>query len=274
MGVIAPYDFALDRELWRWVPEATNLLLTRTPHRPLVVSVSMAEAVSEGPMITDCARTLIETSPDVVAYACTSGSFVRGLAGEAALREAIEAAGVPRALTTSGALLQAIQALGIRRLAVATPYDEAVTARLSAFLAEAGVQVVSCAAAGLTDRIWAMPYPEVARLWRSALPPRGATGADAVFMSCTNVPTLDLIEPLEAELGIPVLSANQVTLWAALAAVGLELATPGQALAQARVGKNPIGVLGPHCAPAPRRTVVDNRNEEVNDDGHRSVVPG
>ncbi|CAN5546626.1 aspartate/glutamate racemase family protein [soil metagenome] len=230
VGVIAPYDFALDRELWRWVPEAINLLLTRTPHHALPVSVAMAEAVSDAPAITACARTLVETSPDVVAYACTSGSFVRGLAGEAALRRAIEAAGVPRALTTSGALLQAVGALGIRRLAVATPYDDAVTARLSSFLAEAGVQVVSGATAGLTERIWALPYPEVARLWRSALPASGA--ADAVFMSCTNVPTLDLVEPLEAELGIPVLSANQVTLWAALAAVGFELATPGQALAR------------------------------------------
>ncbi len=232
VGVIAPYDFALDRELWRWVPEAVNLLLTRTPHHVLPVSIAMAEVVSDAPVLTACARTLVETSPDVVAYACTSGSFVRGLSGEAALCRAIEAAGVPRALTTSGALLWAVEALGIRRLAVATPYDDAVTARLSAFLAEAGVQVVSCAAAGLTERIWTLPYPEVARLWRSALPASGAAGADAVFMSCTNVPTLDLIEPLEAEFGIPVLSANQVTLWAALAAVGLELATPGQALAR------------------------------------------
>lgn len=231
VGVIVPYDFALDRELWRWVPDPINLLLTRTPHHILPVSIAMAEVVSDAPTVTACARTLVETSPDVVAYACTSGSFVRGLSGEAALRRAIEAAGVPRALTTSGALLQALEALDIRRLAVATPYDDAVTARLSAFLAEAGVQVVSCAAAGLSDRIWALPYPEVARLWRSALPASGAAGADAVFMSCTNVPTLDLVEPLEAELGIPMLSANQVTLWAALAAVGYELATPGQILA-------------------------------------------
>ncbi len=232
VGVIAPYDFALDRELWRWVPEAINLLLTRTPHHVLPVSVLQAETVSDAPVLTACARTLVETSPDVVAYACTSGSFVRGLAGEAALCRAIEAAGVPRALTTSGALLQAVRALGIRRLAVATPYDAPVTARLSTFLAEAGVQVVSGASAGLSQRIWALPYPEVAELWRSALPRSGAGGADAVFMSCTNVPTIDLVEPLEAELGIPMLSANQVTLWAALAAVGFDLATPGQALAQ------------------------------------------
>ena len=32
IGMVAPYDFALDRELWRWVPDTAHLLLTRTPY--------------------------------------------------------------------------------------------------------------------------------------------------------------------------------------------------------------------------------------------------
>jgi len=229
IGLLCPYDFGLDRELWRWVPDAVSLVLTRTPHHVLPVSVRQAETVSALPMVTACARTLVETSPEVVAYACTSGSFVRGLSGEADLRLAIQAAGVPLGLTTSGALLSALTALGVRRLAVATPYDEMVTARLGTFLQHAGVEVTASAFAGLTEQIWAMQDEQVAQLVRRSLPVTG--DADAVFVSCTNVPTLDLIEPLERELGIPVLSANQVTLWAALAAVGLGLATPGQRLA-------------------------------------------
>ena len=45
IGVVAPYDFALDRELWRWVPDTLDLLLTRTPYEPLTVSVEMATRV-------------------------------------------------------------------------------------------------------------------------------------------------------------------------------------------------------------------------------------
>lgn len=242
VGLICPYDFGLDRELWRWIPEAVSLLLTRTPHHVLPVSVRQAETVSAAPLVTACARTLVETSPAVVAYACTSGSFVRGLPGEQDLRRAIEAAGVPLGLTTSGALLTALAALGVRRLAVATPYDEEVTTRLGVFLRQAGVTVVSTAFAGLTERIWAMQDAEVAGLVRRALPTRG--DADAVFVSCTNVPTLDLIEPLERELGIPVLSANQVTLWAALAAVGHRLATPQQQLAGVAAPAAPTVAIG------------------------------
>ena len=44
--------------------------------------------------------------------------------------------------------------------------------------------------------------------------------AEALFLSCTNLPTYEVIPSLESELGIPVLSANLVTMWAALRHLG------------------------------------------------------
>jgi maleate isomerase len=55
--------------------------------------------------------------------------------------------------------------------------------------------------------------------------------AEALFISCTNVPTYDLIEPLEQALGKPVLTANQVTMWAALRAMGRDAVGGGSLLA-------------------------------------------
>ncbi|CAL9471526.1 hypothetical protein SUDANB15_02829 [Streptomyces sp. enrichment culture] len=57
-----------------------------------------------------------------------------------------------------------------------------------------------------------------------------AGAADAPFPSCTNPPTCDVIPPLEAELRIPVISANQVTVWAALRRLGTRAVGPYQAL--------------------------------------------
>jgi maleate isomerase len=51
-----------------------------------------------------------------------------------------------------------------------------------------------------------------------------------VFVSCTNLPTYDVIAPMEAELGIPVLTANQVTMWAALRRTGHRALGTGQRL--------------------------------------------
>jgi maleate isomerase len=78
----------------------------------------------------------------------------------------------------------------------------------------------------LSGEIWKVPYGVTAQLIRDADSP----DAQAVFASCTNLPTYDLIAPLEAELGKPVLTANQVTLWAALRRAGSAAIGRGQRL--------------------------------------------
>lgn len=220
VGVVVPYDFALDRELWRWAPENVTLRLNRTAYSPLPVSAEQAVVVGDVEEVGRLAREVSVAEPQVALYLCTSGSFVHGRAGERALVAAMRAAGFPIAVTTSGALLEALSALDVGRVAVATPYDPAVTALLEAFLAEAGVAVSRSAHLGLSERIWTVDHATTAELVRSAV-----TGTeDAVFISCTNLATFDLVPVLEAELGIPVLTANQVSMWAALCTQGLRSA--------------------------------------------------
>lgn len=233
IGVIAPYDFALDRELWRWTPPEATLLLTRTPYSPLPVSVEQAEAIAEIDVIAACTTELIATQPEVIAYACTSGSFVLGSAGEHALTAAMFASGAPAAVSTSGALVRALKHLSVGRVAVATPYDEAITGKLVDYLAEAGVTVSGTSQLGLAGRIWRVPYATTLELARAAF---GDGDCDAVFVSCTNLPSYDLIVPLEAELGVPVITANQVTIWAALQMAGLSAVGPGQRLLETDAG--------------------------------------
>jgi maleate isomerase len=226
IGVVVPYDFALDRELWQWVPEQVSLHLTRTPYQDIPVSVAQAMAVGDRDTVARCTRDLLVVEPAAVAYGCTSGSFIGGLAGEAALVAGMVEAGAPTAVTTSGALIAATHALGLKKVAVVTPYDEATGARLRAYLNEAGLEVTAYNDMGLTGRIWTVPYDVTADLTR-----RTAQGVgDAVFLSCTNLRTYDLIASLEQELSVPVLTANQVTMWAVLAAAGVAAVGPGQSL--------------------------------------------
>ncbi|MEU4979074.1 decarboxylase [Streptomyces sp. NPDC021969] len=245
VGVVAPFDFALDRELWRWVPDDVSLHMTRTPFVPVEVSLDLARMVSEHQTLGEAVRTLNAIAPEVVAYACTSGSFVGGIAGERAMCEAMTWAGAVPSVTTSGALLDALAELGVRRIALVTPYTVSVTRALEAYVAEAGVTITGCAFMGLTRHIWKVPYRDVADMARQAVPAPGA--ADALFISCTNLPTYDVIPQLEAELRIPVISANQVTMWAALRRLGTPAVGPYQALTDpaARLGPAATGAAGP-----------------------------
>jgi maleate isomerase len=79
---------------------------------------------------------------------------------------------------------------------------------------------------GLLGHIWRVPYRTVVEIVSAVDTP----DADAMFISCTNLPTYDIIEPLEQALGKPVLTANQVTMWAALRLMGLQGIGTGQRL--------------------------------------------
>jgi maleate isomerase len=216
IGVVAPFDLALDRELWRWTPDPVSLYITRTPHVEVPVSVELAQALKDLDAIASACRDVSIPMPAVTAYLCTSASFVSGVAGEAQLRAAMERGGARHAVTTSGAMLAALRAVGARRVAVATPYDAPLTQRLVAFLSEAGIETSGTSHLGMGADIWRVSAEAVRELARAA----PLDGADALFLACTNLPTYDVIPALEDELGVPVLSANLVTMWAALRHLG------------------------------------------------------
>ncbi|GAA2762711.1 aspartate/glutamate racemase family protein [Streptomyces paradoxus] len=252
VGVVAPFDFALDRELWRWVPDEVSLHMTRTPYVPVEVSLDLARLVSEHETLSEAVRTLNAIAPEVVAYACTSGSFVGGMMGERAMCEAMSRAGAVPAITTSGALLEALVELDVRRVALVTPYTVSVTRSLEAYVAQAGVTISGCAFMGLTRHIWKVPYREVVDMARKAV----RDDADALFISCTNLPTYDVIPQLEAELRIPVISANQVTMWAALRRLGTRAVGPYQALI------NPAARSGPAAPGADPGPVLPEEEQQ------------
>ena len=164
------------------------------------------------------AQLIASVSPDVVAYACTSGTFLEGVAGLRRQVDAIAAiVGCP-VVATSAALLDALRALDLTRIALATPYLDAINRVEQRFLEENGVEVVAVEGLGLSGKAIREVSPAtVIELVRRA----DRAEAQAVFVSCTDFRALEVAAELEAELGKPVLTSNQVTLWAILGALGM-----------------------------------------------------
>jgi len=158
--------------------------------------------------------------PDVVAFACTSGSFVDGVSGQEALRRSLErAAGCP-AVTTTGAVAAALRDLGVTRISMATPYLDEVNEREVAFLQAEGFQVLKFKGLQIADAfsIGQVEPSEVYRLARSVVTPE----AEALFISCTNFRTIEVIDALEQDTGLPVVTSNQTTFWACLETVNCQ----------------------------------------------------
>ena len=216
VGVVVPFDFALDDELWAYLPDGVRLHVTRTPAREGPIDAELVAEVSGERVVREAAASIAVARPEVTVYGCTTGSYMMGVAGELSLRETISKETGSVALTTSGALLEAADAIDASSLAVATPHDRHLAEGLVDFLEEAGLEVPSVAYLALHEDIQAASGATVRALARRADTPR----AQALFLSCTNLPTLVLISELEEELGKPVLAANQVTMWAALRRLG------------------------------------------------------
>ena len=161
----------------------------------------------------------------VLAFGCTSGSFIGGKGYDAGLiRIMEEATGIP-ATTTTTAVLRALDLLGVRRIALATPYTEEVTGLEAQFLADHGFEVTRARGGGLIEVADMQECePEVAYARAREV---DDDRAEAVFISCTGFRSIEVIEKLEAELGKPVISSNQASLADCLRVLGVTEVQPG-----------------------------------------------
>src|SRR6516165_7904582 len=129
------------------------------------------------------------------------------------------------ALTTASALNAAFAALGAKRLVFISETEEDDHDQKLAYLREAGYEIVADKAVGLegTDAYCTMPP----RLWYDTAMALRNDLAEAYFISCANIHSIDAIENLERDLGRPVATSNQAAIWCSLRAVGIKEAIPG-----------------------------------------------
>jgi maleate cis-trans isomerase len=147
-------------------------------------------------------------------WACTSGSFVYGLAGaEEQAQQISSRLGVP-ASSTSLAFVTAARTMGIQRVAVAATYPQELAAAFVSFLGEGGIEVVQLESWGIVTaaevgEVSGEPVIDFVRANDHA-------DAEALFVPDTALHTAAILDQLDAALGKPVLTANQVTMWEAL----------------------------------------------------------
>ena len=215
IGLLVPSsNTTMEPEFYAMAPEGVTIHTAR---------MNLTEVTPEGlfEMAEDAGRAsrlLASADVRVLVYGCTTGSLVGGVEWEENLVEGITSeTGIP-SLSTSGAVTQALEAVGGRKIGVATPYSEELNSLEKVFLEGHGFEVTSIRGLGLVDNlaIGVVERETVEDLTRSV-----SEGSDAVFISCTNLPTVGLIEGLEDALGKPVVTSNQASMWAALRELGL-----------------------------------------------------
>jgi maleate cis-trans isomerase len=223
LGLIVPPTNTVNEAEWRRALAATiGLHVARMPlHDDVTSETGRRTLISD---LAATARELIGAGADAIAYGCTAGSLITPPDWlPTAMREAI---GRPCA-ATAPALVAAARRLGVRRVAVATPYHDALNAHEAEFLTACGLEVVAIRGLGIGAG-GAHEYVQIARLAPERVErlarDTAALGGDALMLSCTDLATLAFHDKLERALARPVISSNQATLWACLRAAGHDAA--------------------------------------------------
>ncbi len=214
--VLLATEQTITDDMVRICPDGVGLHFARV-HNPDSITNENLAAIA--PELTTAAQTLLpDGSLDVVSYACTSGSLVIG----AERVEELLKAGAPGARASSliAAVIRALRAVDARKIVVATPYLDEVNTAERDYLEKAGFEVLDIEGLNLEkDSDMVRVAPEFILEFAASI---DRPDADAIFISCGALRSIDIITDLEARCGKPVITSNQAMAWDVLALAGID----------------------------------------------------
>ena len=153
---------------------------------------------------------------DCVAYGCTSGTVA---AGYDSIKEKINIAKPEAKVTTPiTSAIKALKKMNIKDISVFTPYADSINQSLANYFKESGINIKTLHYFDIASDI------EIGKVDRNylfeVLSNLDLGESEALFISCTALPALDLIGKLEKKLKKMVLSSNQTLIWETLNIIG------------------------------------------------------
>ncbi|WP_251066942.1 maleate cis-trans isomerase [Streptomyces sp. ISL-36] len=185
------------------------------------IPLGPVRAFAEPPHVDDAAELMAAAPVDAIAFAFTSSAYVIGARGEADMltRLSQRARGLPL-VATCAAAVQALHAVGATSICLIDPpwFDAALSELGRAYYQQAGFEVTFAGPCSLPSG-QQLIQPRHLHDWVAEHVP---DTAEAVVIGGNGFRAVSVIEALERTTARPVLTANQVLLWAALHAAGSE----------------------------------------------------
>ena len=146
---------------------------------------------------------------DCVAYGCTSGTIA---AGYPSIYEKVNLAKPNTKVTTPiTSAIKALKNLNINKISVFTPYTNEINQSVAEYFKKENVEVISLSYFNIASDL------DIGKVDQDylfeVLSKIDLSESDALFVSCTALPVLSLIDKLEKKLGKIVLSSNQTLIW-------------------------------------------------------------
>jgi len=216
LGYILPsVNLASECQLPAMAPPGVSLHFTRL--KLTSVDEEALRRMADG--LEDAVMLLKDAGVASITFHCTSVTTYAPGTDERLIERIRAATGLP-ATATGRAVIAAFRALGATRVVLVTPYPQHVNHKEEAFLGANGIGVVRSWAEGINEGL-AM-FEVDASVWRERTIENRHADADAYFLSCTQIRSVEVIDELEAALGKPVVTSTSAALWQSLRMAGIE----------------------------------------------------
>jgi maleate cis-trans isomerase len=201
----------------RLAPDGVSVHTARlkTEKEATIETLEKMEAAAE-----EAAESVATAEVDVVVFGCTSGSFVKGPEWNKKMIKNLERVAKVPVITTAQAMIEAL-----KEISVTTPYVKVTNERLKSFLKSHHFDVLDLKTFDMLDQFaHARIEPsEIYALAKKSDKPKSA----GLFIACTQMRTLDIIEILENDLKKPVITATQASMWLALKVLKVNMGREG-----------------------------------------------
>ena len=151
-----------------------------------------------------------------VAYGCTSGTIA---IGEDKVKKKIQLAKPDCYVTTPiTSAVKAFKLMSVKKISIFTPYPDSVNNTIYEYFSKKNIEVISFGTFNLDlDSDFANIEP---KYLFETLTKLNTNGADAIFVSCTALPALEILDKVEKKVNKPVFSSNQTLIWDTIRSVG------------------------------------------------------
>lgn len=208
IGILSPsVNVVTATEINRILPDGVSIHTTRM----FIEKNTVKGLIAMDENIERAAKEISTLNPTIVAYACTSGSLIKGVGFDREIINKIKSIVKVPVTTTSTAVVKALKNFNAEKISVVTPYIKEIDDEEKAFLEAHGFEVLNIKGMGILEAadLSEVPPYNVYRFAKKACYPK----SDVLFVSCCNFRTFEVIDALEKDLGIPVISSNQATAW-------------------------------------------------------------
>ena len=167
--------------------------------------------------ITDVVSDILpDQKIDCVAYGCTSGTVA---AGYDLIKTKVNLAKPEAKVTTPlTAAVKALEALGIKKISIFTPYTKTINDLVVGYFEKENIIINSLTYFDIDSDLDIGKVDEDYLF--EVLSKIDLSESDALFVSCTALPVLSIIDKLEKRLNKVVLSSNQTLIWDSLNSIG------------------------------------------------------